>query len=660
MMRKHLLILLILSALTTTVKSQDFDFGTFKTEEINMKKYDKDTSAHAVVLLEHGRCEIARTGDDDIKLVYEYHVKIKLFDKAAFDDQGNVEIRFYIQDGQNYEQIDDIKGLTTYTDDNGMIKKEQLDPKKIYTVKDNAHWSTIKFAMPALRPGCIIEYSYKETSPWISNFHPWEFQSDIPKIYSEYDVHIPAFWNFNASITGGLKLTKNFSEIERACFSFHGANCDCSHFIYGMSDIPALVFEDDMTSPRNFLSAINYELTEETNLFGGGSNKIAKDWKDIDYDLKHADYFGSQIKKTGLFKDKITPLIAGKTDDLEKAKIIYAYIKKAIKWNNEDDNGSEDGIRKALDNHIGNAAEVNMSLVAALNSAGLNADAVLLSTREHGYINKLYPVRTEFNYVIARLTIGDKNYLLDATDPMLPFGMLPLRCLNDQGRVMSFDKPSYWIDMTSPDRKSTTVTFDLTLQPDGKIKGIMTRYSIGYSAYEKRKEIKGFNSIDEYIENIGEHSRFRILSSSVSDPDSLDQPIVEKYNIEVKEFDNMNNDHFKFNPIVSNRLEINPYKLLERTYPVDRGMPSVTRYTMVMHLPEQYVVESGVQNTSLGLPNSGGTFITDFAADGNSFTFSQVTQVNKSIYSPEEYPYLKEFFNKIILADRAEITFKKK
>lgn len=658
-MRKILLLLLTLSLLSITARSQDFEFGTFKVEDLSMKKYNKDTSAHAVVLLEHGRAEIARTGDDDINLVYDYHVKIKIFDKTAFNE-GNIEIPFYSEDGMTYEKVEDVKGITISSDENGSIVKTELDPAKIYTEKDSKHWSRLKFAMPALREGCLVEYKYKIITPYISTFHPWQFQSDIPKVYSEYDVHIPAFWNFNASIVGGLKLSKNFSEVERGCFSFHGANCDCSHFIYGMSDIPAFIIEDDMTAPRNFVSAIYYTLSDRTNLFGGGNIKIAKDWKDVDYDLKHAEYFGTQIKKTSLFKDKVAPIIAGKTDDIEKAKAIYAYIKKTIKWNEVNSYGSGDGIRNALNNHTGNAAEVNLSLVAALKAAGLNAEAVLLSTRENGFVNKLYPEISSFNYVIAKLDIGDKSFLLDATDPMLSFGLLPMRCLNDQGRVMSLDKPSYWIDMTSPERQISTVLLDLTLQPDGKIKGTMTHYSMGYEAYEKRKEIKKFNSVDEYVENMGEHSRFKILSSSVSNVDSLDEAVSEKYEIEVKEYDNMDHEHFKFNPYVIDRLEVNPFKLRDRTYPVDWGMPSVTRYTLIMHLPEQYTVETPPQKINLGLPNGGGDFITEFTTDSNTFSFSHVMEWKKPIYSPEEYPYLKEFMNKIILSEREDMMLKKK
>jgi hypothetical protein len=60
------------------------------------------------------------------------------------------------------------------------------------------------------------------------------------------------------------------------------------------------------------------------------------------------------------------------------------------------------------------------------------------------------------------------------------------------------------------------------------------------------------------------------------------------------------------------------------------------------------------------LPNQGGRFITDFENEGNTFTFSYVTQINGSIFGPDEYPHLKELFNRIILAEKNELVLKKK
>lgn len=655
-MNKLLLNLLAFICFTTICKAQDFPFGKFTVEEMNQKIYKNDTSAHAFVLQEFGSTRIDAS-DDGVKTFFKYHVRIKILDSKAFD-KGTVHISFY-DSNDTHDEVTDIKATTTYLDDNSSLKIAELDKSKIFTSTENKYWKQVKFAMPNVRSGCIIEYTYTKILQGFYRFPSWEFQDDIPKMYSEYQVHIPAFWTYNAMIRGPLKLTKNKSEVERECFSSGGSKCDCSFLSYGMADVPAFIEEDYMTSSKNFLSAIYFNLEEWTNPYTGVKNKVTKEWKDIDYNLKHADYFGSQIRKD-LLKGYIAPVIAGKTDDMAKAVAVYSYIQKTIKWNEIYSRGS-DGARKSLDNHTGDVGDINIALVAALNSAGIKTDAVLLSTRANGLVNRLYPVENEFNYVIAKCDIGKETYLLDATDPLLPFGMLPLKCLNDQGRVMSLDKPSYWIDLVATQKKTITSNLDLTLQANGKLKGKITTYSTGYEAYEKRKAIKKFNSVEEYVENLDEKlGRIKILNSKILNLDSLGSALGELYEVEIDVYDNLDHNRLAFNPVLFDRFVTNPFKLAERAYPVDWGMPSNRRYILNMHLPPGYVIEGAPQAVSIGLPNKGGQFLTDFTQDGDNFIYSNVIQFNKSVYAPEEYPYLKELYNKIIASEKAEIVFSKK
>ncbi|MBL4674974.1 MAG: DUF3857 and transglutaminase domain-containing protein [Mucilaginibacter sp.] len=656
-MNKFLLNLLVIICVATLAQAQDFPFGKFAIEELQQKSYKNDTSAHAYVINEFGSTRIDMGNNEHINMFFKYHTKVKIFDSKAFD-KGTVSISFRSYE-DIIEDVTDIKATTTYIDDNGAVQVAELDPKKIYTTTINKYWKEVKFALPNLRNGCIIEYSYTKIIPGFYSFPSWEFQDDIPKQYSEYEVHIPAFWTYNASIRGSLKLTKNKAEVERECFTSHGAKCDCSFMVYGIKDVPAMIAEDYMTASKNFLSAIYFNLQEYVNPFTGVKQRVTKEWADIDFNLKHSEYFGSQIKKN-LMKPYLLPVIANANDDLSKAIAVYQYIQKTIKWNNIRSTGSEN-IRKALDTHSGDCGDINLALVAALKSAGIKTDAVLLSTRDNGIVNRLYPIERDFDYVVAKATIGTDEYLLDATDPLLAFGMLPMRCLNDQGRVISFDKPSYWIDLGDKQRKTTTSAFDLTLQSNGKLTGSLVTYSSGYDAYLKRLAIKKFNSTDEYVENLDERlNHVKIIKSEFGNLDSLDQPLSEKYEIEIDLYNGLNHDRMAFNPIIFDRLVDNPFKLQDRTYPVDRGMPSTARYNITMHLPAGYGIESAPQQANIGLPNKGGRFITDFIGEGNNFSYSNVIQFDKAIYAPEEYPYLKELYNKIIASEKAEIVFKKK
>ena len=659
-MKKTLLFLTILFT-SITVFAQDFPFGQRDDAALDMKKYDKDTSAHAVVLNEYGTSRIQLNTDYNPRLTFEYHTKIKFFDNKEFEREGAFEIPVYFSDNTLYEDVEDLKGITFYKDDNGTVQEAELDPKKVFKVKDSKHLSILKFSMPALKSGCVIEVSYKLISPYFYNFHSWNFQDHIPKVNSEYQVHIPGIWNFNASLRGYLKLTKNIAKIESKCYTLGTGSADCSDITYGISDVPAFKEEDYMTSPKNYRSAVYFELIEETDIANGAKKKYSKEWKDVDYELKTERWFGGQLKRNGLMKDRIAPLIANKTDQLEKAQIIYAYIQNTIKWDETNDFSSDDGIRQALINHKGNAGDINLALVTALNAGGIPAEAVLLSTRNHGNVNKLYPNISDFNYVIAKANIGGKSYLVDATDPLLPFGMLPMRCLNDQGRVFSLDKPSYWIDLDTKQRENVTYALDLTLQDDGKMKGTITRYSSGYSGYLRREEIKKFNSVDEYVENVGEKlHKTKIIKSNIVNIDSLDKPVGETYEVEMNIYDNLNHDRLSFSPFLLNQVTANPFKLAERDFPVDWGMPSDERYVVIIHLPAQYTIENPPQAMSIAMPNQGGNFLTVFEGDSQNFTYSYDTRFNKSIYSPEEYPYLKELYNKIVLAQKNEIVFKKK
>jgi hypothetical protein len=658
---KRFFLLLTVFLISRALMAQNFSYGKASQEEIDMKIYDKDISAHAVVLNEFGKSEIGLTNSDDIRLTYEYHVKIKIFDHKGFSN-GTVELHLRNNETNSLsDEVDNVTGITSYKDDNGLTQTAQLDPKNIYKTRDGKYQSTLKFAMPGLHDGCIIEFRYILITPFFEHFRSWQFQSELPKVYTEYEAHIPGFWTYNVALRGPLNLSKNQSEIEHKCFSARGSTCDCVKLVYGMKDVPAFIKEEYMTTPKNFLSALNFVLVEYTNPFTGAKTKITKEWKDVDYQLKDSPEFGGQLKKKEMVKGHIPPAVLSIADNTEKAKAVYRWVQKGFKWNNYIGIYSNDGLKKAFETHAGSVADINLTLVDALNAAGLNAEAVLLSTRDHGLVNKLYPVIGDFNYVIAKANIDNNTYFLDATDPILPFGILPEKCLNDQGRVFSLDKPSFWVDIDTKQRRINTIALDLTLQDDGKLKGKWNHFSQGYDAYLKRKEIKKFNSLDEYVESVaGQIRRVKILRSDIPNIDSLDSPVNENYDIELDVRGNLKNDRFVINPYIFDQIQINPFKLTDRNYPVDMGMPSEDRYIVIIHIPAQYAIENKFPNQTLYLSDKDGLFATSFDENNNTYTFSSIVKLNNAVYPAGEYPYLKEFFNKIILAEKADMVFKKK
>lgn len=635
--------------------AKDFQFGDYDRKQLDMPNYDKDPTAHALVLNELGRAWISSNGNT-ATLMFDYHVKIKLFDTPALK-RGHVELPYYIKDNGSYEEIrtGSVQAITYYKEPNGAMHASSVDPDSINIVKVNKHLSKVVFNMPNLQPGCIIEYKYRLESPFIEKFKTWEFQSDIPKLYSEYEVHIPNVFGYNVSLRGALKLTKDTTAVEKECFESTNLKSDCTVEDYLINDVPAFKQEPYMTSPKNVISALYFQLTsyESINNFSNLNQAwhldIASNWSDVDKLLKYDDNFGSQLNKKGIFKDRISSITSGVNEPLDKARAIYTYIQKAIKYNGSNSIYSDDGIKKAIEKHIGNVADVNLSLVAALQEAGLNAGAILVSTRDNGTVNKLYPALGEFNYVIAAVNIGDKDYLLDATEPQLQFGVLPSRCFNGQGRAVPLDKPSYWINIVTPQTKTDVYVANLTLNASGKLTGTITHHSKSYVAYEKRKLVKSFKTINDYFKTVSLAPGLHVVSSSFSNLDSLDMPLTEVYKVEGELQGNL------LDAYVIDKLNDNPFKSNARVYDVDMIMPIASSYTLTLHLPGDKALNVTQGDIHNALPNSAGELNTKFETNGNTVTYTQEYQLNKTIYPVAEYSSIKGFFDDIILSEKTQL-----
>lgn len=654
---KFLSSLMLFTFFFLTVAAQNFNFGEITTENYTLNRNSIDSNANAIVIQEFGKSMmLLNDADNRIHLIFQYHVKLKIFNKDGFK-HGNILIPLY--KGENQEEyISEIKA-STYNFNSGSLEETKMDNKAIFTEKRSKYIDLTKFTLPNLKEGSIIEYSYRLESPNIFNYKSWDFQSDIPKMSSLYEVNIPAIYNYNVLLRGPYKLTDQKVELLRGCMRLPGTDIDCSKISYLMKNIPAFIEEDYMTATSNFKSAIYFELSDMQRT-DGTKQSFTKTWKDVDYELTSANNFGSQMKRKDVFKDIIPGLIKNAVTDLDKAKLIYNYIKKQFKWNNYYGVHSEGNIKTVLENRSGNVADINLSLIAALSAANLDAEAVILSTRDKGVVNKIYSVLTEFNYVVAKVNIGSESYLLDATEPLLPFGLLPIRCINDEGRVISLKKPSYWIALKASQKSVTNYVLDGVLTIDGKIKGTITTHSLGYDAFNKRKEIKKYNSIEEYAEKLDEQMpNLSITSEQIFNIDSLDLPLTEQYGVEFSTPLATDAAQLYLNPFFINRITKNPFNLNDRTYPVDLGTASDERILINITLPQKYELIEQPKDLAIGLPNNGGKYLLKTGLEDNKLTISQYKQLGKAIYTPEEYLYLKEFFSKIIQNQKTDLLLKK-
>jgi hypothetical protein len=639
----------------------NFEFGQINALDLKSAFYENDTSAIAFVMNETGDAYIDT--DQGYELVVNYHVRIKILKQEGIE-KANVVIPLRKSE-KNIEKIISIQASSFNLIDD-VIEETKMDNKGIFQEDAGKFYNLKKFTIPNAKLGSIIEYKFKLQTPFIFNFYTWNFQSDIPKRKSEYWAKTPGNYVYNVSMRGALPLSLNENEIIDKCVVVNevgyggGTYANCLRYKFAMENIPAFVEEDYMTAKSNFLAAIYFELSE-VRYFDGRVDKITKEWKDAEQELRTDKKFGGQLKRgKDILGNQLTALIGTEPDSFKIANRIYEFIKESYQWNEVYGIYSEVGVKEALDTKRGNVGDINLTLIAALKFAGFIVEPVILSTRKNGLPTQIYPVISDFNYVIAKVKIANKIYLLDATDDFMPFGMIPERCFNGSGRVLT-EKSSYWYEI-KPSQKARVVTMcNLKIGSDGKITGDMQRSYFGYKAVYKRKEMQSFRDKEEYRNALSdEFATLKPTDITIENIDDLNNSVNESFKIEISDFISDGPTNFLFNPFISGKVGNNPFKTAKRLYPIDFGVPIDEMFILNIDLAENITSGSLPEKVALGLPEVGGRYICDFKAENSRLTITSMFSVFRTVYSAEEYHYIRELYNRMIQTQNIDLVFTKK
>jgi len=644
-------LLLCSSSFGFSQERQTAEFGSPTDSEFALQRYEKDTTAAAVVLFEQGYNEFKTVGNY-IRLIKNVYRKVKVFDSKRFNE-GTVDIPLLVSDGIR-EKVTHYKALTH----NGPIKT-YVSADAIFVTSIPQVGRVCRIVFPNVNDGSIIEYTYRLESPFFFNFNGWEFEGELPKLYSEFIGRIAGNYRYKSVMYGKHPLYFQSAEIEKGCFrpADHYSAADCVTSVYTMTDVPAFNKENYMLAASNYVTRIDFEPVEFVDHWGG-RNKFSNDWKDVDKLFKKGDYTGKQLNNSGYFRRRLPGSILSKNNDLEKAKAVYSFIQDHYTWDGSYYN-SEATVKDAFDQKKGSVPAINVSLINALNAAKLDAKLMLLSTRQNGLPTELYPVMTKFNYTIAMLTIGDQTYLLDATDKQAPFGVIPFKTLNVQGRVMDFKKGSYWMPIEPFKQNIHYANTQITANKNGSFSGKVSQSNYGYIALEKRTIIED-KTIDDYIKTAqNEQAGIEIDDYRVEDLDLIEKPLKESYNVTIEP--EIVSDKVILYPFFNKTyISENPFKMKERSFPMDFGFPFTNTYLSSIDLGNLYEVEQLPRSKSIKLPGEDGQCSVSYHTEGNKINIRFNLSLNAYRFQPLAYESLKEFFGTMISMLREESIVLKK
>lgn len=668
-----LLVSLLLSASLTAQEAPKVRFEKVSNEEVAMKAYPNDTTAEAAILYDEGSSYVKWDAEYGFMLTYERFVRIKILKQSGVE-WGNFEIPLYSHD-KIREIVDQVKG-TTINLENGKIVKSELKKDAIFKERQNKYWETARLAMPAVKVGSVIDLQYSIVSDLIWNLRPWKFQYTIPVKWSQYRVVIPEYYTFNQSSLGyhPLLYAKNTKKNETINFTGKkdyinswdatglGETRTISYmtdiFDYAANDVPAMKEEPYLSTLNNYATQVKFELAYADFMkVGGKYEKFNTSWNDVAKQLTDDESFGSQLKGNNFIEDVVAQLIKGKADNVEKLNIIYNYVQQNMKWNGSNSIFTTLNLKKAYSDKTGNSSDINLLLSVMLNKAGITANPVILSTRQHGLLPVAHASLSDCNYVIVQAIINEKPVLLDATEPNLQPGTLPLRCLNGEGHLINKEESEPVQLSNSKSMENTMVQLQIK---DGKITGIIKNRSTGLSAYDLRESVKKAGGKKEYFDIIKNTSaEFEYLEYQYTNLDSLSQPMIIEYKIAMKEGQDKDASVIYIDPFLINSHKKNPFSSPTREYPVDFGQSFSEVYNLQLTIPEGYSAEELPKSISLAMAENGGKFQYQATQVDNKIVLNFRFSIDKTLFIPSEYQNLKEFYNLVIKKEAEQIILKK-
>ncbi len=634
-------------------QSAPIKWGDISAEHLLMDAFPADSNAAVVILADYGDADVKRSG----KLVFKRHTRIKILSEAGYE-WGTVTIPFMA-----YEKFQKVKGIKAHTitiGPDGRTQRHKLEKAAIFEEDVDAQLKQIRFTLPALAPGAVIEYQYAihTENPFL--LPNWQFQTTEPTLWSEYRVEFPDLANY-AFITYG-ELPYAVEERE------HSNSRGMVRHRWVMQDIPALREEPFMTTPIDYVAALEIQLR---SFFG---IELLTTWDDVANGLLLTGAFGQYMEPDSLIEAQADAITSGIINLEAKAEAVYDFVRTNMVWDGVHEYTPSRPITEILEAKTGNSADLTMLLIALLRAADLSANPVLVSTRDHGRVIESYPVMSQFNYVLAHLDLLEKDLLLDPTDEERPYTLLPPRALNGRGllleeaqsllRSASGRRTNYrrakWIDVAATGTFKHGVLLNGSLDDTGTLTTTLQSSDDEYSAFEMRLALSEVEP-EELVRDVVLESLtdVELTTHDLVNAEAVAEKLRTQAAFSVPNYAQVAGDFIYFNPTVLDRFEENPLRLPERMFPIDMTYPWDYSYTIRLAIPSDYEVEAMPEDLMFHLLDGVGTFKRAITVQGQTLSMNTRLTLRQDWYPAEQYDELRAFLDQVVSAQAEQVVLKR-
>ncbi|WP_158534863.1 DUF3857 domain-containing protein [Mucilaginibacter hurinus] len=295
-------------------------------------------------------------------------------------------------------------------------------------------------------------------------------------------------------------------------------------------------------------------------------------------------------------KEVVDSLIKGLTTDEEKARSIYSWVQRNIKYV-----AFEDGMggfiprpaELVCKRRFGDCKDMSSIMTEMLKTAGLKTYFTWIGTRRLPYKYSKMPLPMVSNHMICTVDINGKLIFLDGTDPTCVFG-IPSSHLQDKEAMISINENEYKI-VTVPtvekEKNTLTDTTWLEITAAG-IKGKIRKHLTGYFATDMHGKLiyRNKKNMQQYLRDDFERgsNKFQLEAFDIDERDAGAVTMVADFLL--PDYIKKHGDEYYLNLNLFKFFQNEQIDHPKRKIPVENDFNFLKKYVTLLRVPDGYKI----------------------------------------------------------------------
>lgn len=643
-----------------SVADSNLKYGKPTDEELSMTVYAPDSSAVAVVLYKKTEAYYEFIANN-FRINYAHEFRIKVL-KSEGTSYADVTIPYYDNERNSSKEIISQVDASAYNLEDGKTVRTKMKKEFIFRERINNKYMQLKFSIPNVKVGTVLEYKYRNLSDFYYSLEDWDAQQNIPILYGQYDITIPEYFKFNLEVRGYERLESSETH-ESVSFTASNArsqqsdmvNCSGRHLCFKAHQLPALPIDGHVFCPNDYRSRVTFEL-RGLDFPGIPYKSFTSTWEQIDEMLLKESEFGDQLKIRNPYRDEIAALNINQLPDVQtKVCALFTFLQKKISWNEQYDIYGD--ARKAAKNGTGSNADINFLLMSMLRDANIPSYPVVMSRRDRGAIPFSHPSIQKINTFVVAIPDTDSTYVfIDGSVRHGYLNVLPPVLMVSRARLVR-EKESKWMDLSNIGKNQIRSLVTATIGADGKISGTRITGYIGQYASSLRKQFRAAKDSADFINQLELEENIKVSEMKLEQLKDFTPEVKEALTFEKQA--TVNDNLIYLNPLVFLHTSKNPYIQEARKLPVELPYIESITLSIALTLPEGYVLDELPKSLALTTEDKQGKCFYIPNQQENRLLLNYRFSFNKLLYVADEYLGLKVFWESLANKNNEMIVLKK-